>query len=277
MTHTRHLGGTRFVTSLQNETVKFVRSLEMRKVRRETGLFVAEGTSVLLTARDRGASPQTLLLQPGAGAPDIEAEVRKWAQDAGAEIVEVSHAVLAKVASKENPQSTLGIFAQTWHELPAPAAIGKDATWLALEEIRDPGNLGTIVRTVEAVGAAGLILIGNCCDPYSREAVRATMGSIFSVPLVRTDRDRFLTWRQSWRGDVIGTHLAAHQDFRTADYRGPVLVVMGSERPGLSLELTAACSRLVKIPMAGSIDSLNLAIATALTLYQVRGRYLHLS
>ncbi len=91
------------------------------------------------------------------------------------------------------------------------------------------------------------------------------------MPLVRTTREEFLAWRSSWRGDVVGTHLDAREDFRAAAYKGPVLLVMGSEGPGLSESLTRACSRLVKIPMAGKLDSLNLAVATALTLYQIRG------
>jgi TrmH family RNA methyltransferase len=144
------------------------------------------------------------------------------------------------------------------------------------EGIRDPGNLGTIIRTVEAVGAKGILLVGASCDPYSRECVRATMGSIFNVPLVRMDAENFRTWLSGWPGDVVGTHLSAKEDFRALSYRGPVLLLMGSEGPGLSDPLAAACSKLVKIPMAGRLDSLNLAVATALVLYEVRRPRLHL-
>lgn len=266
----------RAVTSLQNPTVKAVRALEMRKVRRETGLFVAEGASVLMTARDHGWQPNTLLYQPEAAEGEIHRQLVNWARQAGAEILEVSEAVLAKVASKENPQSMLAVFRQAWHPPPEARDVASDAVWVALEEIRDPGNLGTIIRTADAVGAAGIVLVGTSCDPYAREAVRASMGSIFAVPLVRTDRDGFLTRRQSWPGEVVGTHLAASEDFRAVSYRGPTLLVMGSEGPGLSDALRAACDRLVKIPMAGKLDSLNLAVATALTLYQIRGPHLKL-
>ena len=266
----------RVITSLQNPTIKAVRALEMRKVRRETGLFVAEGASVLVTARDHGWRPKTLLYQPEAAEGEIHRQLVQWARQSGAEILEVSEAVLAKVASKENPQSMLAVFQQAWHTLPEPQEVKPDAVWVALEEIRDPGNLGTIIRTADAVGAGGIILIGTSCDPYSREAVRASMGSIFAVPLVRIDRENFLAWRQSWPGEVVGTHLAATEDFRAVSYRGPTLLVMGSEGPGLSDALTEACDRLVKIPMAGKLDSLNLAVATALTLYQIRGPHLKL-
>jgi RNA methyltransferase, TrmH family len=267
-------GELRAITSLQNERVKLMRSLEMRKVRRETGLFVAEGASVLLTARDRGWMPRTLLFQQGTATGAMHQQILAWAARAKAEILEVSQAVLAKVASKDNPQTMLGVFAQAWSEPPSPSGLRREDVWLALEEVRDPGNLGTIMRTAEATGVSGIILIGACCDPYSREAVRATMGSVFSVPLVRMDGGEFLSWRQSWTGDVVGTHLSATDDFRRVSYRGPALVVMGSEGPGLSDQLAAACTQLIKIPMAGSIDSLNLAIATALMLYQVRGPHL---
>ena len=266
----------RVITSLQNPTIKAVRALEMRKVRRETGLFVSEGASVLVTARDHGWRPKTLLYQPEAAEGEIHRQLVQWARQSGAEILEVSEAVLAKVTSKENPQCMLAVFQQAWHTLPEPREVKPDAVWVALEEIRDPGNLGTIIRTADAVGAGGIILIGTSCDPYSREAVRASMGSIFAVPLAKIDRDGFLSWRQTWPGEVVGTHLAATEDFRAVSYRGPTLLVMGSEGPGLSDALTRACDRLVKIPMAGKLDSLNLAVATALTLYQIRGPHLKL-
>lgn len=261
--------GPRVITSLTNERVKAIRALEMRKARRETGLFVAEGTSILVTAREAGFVPASLVYQSGSVGSPVARALVGWALAAGADVLEVSEPVLAKLASKENPQAMLGVFRQRWAELPAEA--GRDDCWLALEEVRDPGNLGTIIRTVDAVGAKGVILIGNACDPYSREAVRATMGSVFNVPLVRAPREAFLAWRAGWRGDVVGTHLEAREDFRRAAYKGPVLLVMGSEGPGLSDSLTRACSRLVKIPMAGKLDSLNLAVATALALYQIRG------
>lgn len=263
------------ITSLQNERVKAIRALEMRKERRETGLFVAEGASLIISARDEGWTPQTLVVVSGAAEDStVHRNILTWAAQSGTEILEVSPQVQAKLAAKDNPQTMMGIYRQRWAGLPNTGELGTGDLWLALEEVRDPGNLGTIVRTVDAVGAGGIILVGNCCDPYSREAVRATMGSIFAVPLVHTDRAAFLAWRQSWRGDVVGTHLEAKQDFRRARLTDPLLVVMGSEGPGLSDELRHACSKLVVIPMAGRLDSLNLAVATALTLYQFRSPHL---
>lgn len=268
--------GTRAITSLQNERVKMIRSLHMRKARRETGLFVAEGVSLLVTARDAGWKPRILVFLAGSAAGGMTRDLLHWAEDAGADCLEVSQAVLGKLAAKENPQTMLGVFEQAWAPLPPPAAIPRDALWVGLENVRDPGNLGTIIRTVDAAGASGVVLIGACVDPYSQEAVRATMGSIFNVPLARVALQDGLPWVQRWPGDIVGAHLRASQDFRSAAYRRPTLLLMGSEGPGLSRELSAACTRLVRIPMAGRTDSLNLAVATALILYEMRREQLRL-
>jgi RNA methyltransferase, TrmH family len=265
------MSAPKVITSLTNDRVKAIRALEMRKVRKETGLFVAEGASLLITARDHGYVPETLVYQAGTNESGIVRGLIAWAVKEGAEVLEVSEAVLSKLASKDNPQTVLGVFKQSFAAMPAAASVTPSATWLALEEVRDPGNLGTIIRTSDAVGVSGIVLVGACCDPYSIESIRATMGSIFAMPLVKLDRESFLAVVKGWTGDVVATHLNAKDDFRSVQYRGPELVVMGSEGPGLSDALAAAASRTVKIPMAGQLDSLNLAIATALTLYQIRG------
>ncbi len=261
--------GVRAITSLQNDRIKAIRALEMRKVRRESGQFIAEGTSVLVTARDAGWAPAMLLFLAGSLREGIGRDLLNWAERAGAECLEVSAAVLAKVAAKDNPQSVLAVFDQRWAAAPDARTVASDTVWVVLEEIRDPGNLGTIIRTADAVGASGVMLVGNAADPYSREAVRASMGSIFNVAVARAQATEFVSWATRWPGEVIGTHLKAADDFRKP-YRLPALLVMGSEGPGLSPQAAEACTGLVKIPMAGQIDSLNIAVATALVLYEMR-------
>jgi len=274
-------GNRRTITSLQNESVKLIRSLEMRKARRETGLFVAEGASLLLTARDNDWSPRILITGPEGTESPAAAALGEWAQAARADHLDVNAAVLEKLAAKDNPQSVMGVFEQRWASLPSPRPTSPGAgalppLWIVLEEIRDPGNLGTILRTADAAGASGVVLVGSTCDPFSREAVRASMGSIFAVPVARCDRTAFLALARCWPGDVLGTHLAGTLDYRAAGYREPVLLVMGNEGAGLSDEVGAACSKLVRIPMAGRLDSLNLAVATALMLFELRRPYLKL-
>ena len=168
----------------------------------------------------------------------------------------------------------LGVFRQRLVHPPDPAAQPRAQTWLALEEIRDPGNLGTIIRTADATGTAGILLVGTTCDPWSRECIRATMGSIFAVPLARIEHANFHKLLRAWPSQTVGTHLTATQDFRSTKIRAPALIVMGGEGPGLTDEAARACKTLVKIPMAGKLDSLNLAVATALMLYQVQSQNL---
>ena len=131
----------------------------------------------------------------------------------GAECLEVTEAILGKLASKDNPQTMLAVFRQRWAPAPDARRAARDDVWVALEEVRDPGNLGTIIRTADAVGAEGVILIGQSCDPYAHECVRATMGSIFAVPLVKMTREAFLGWRAGWPGDVVGTHARGRGGF----------------------------------------------------------------
>lgn len=272
----RQASAPRTITSLTNDQIKAIRALEMRKERKETGLFVAEGTSILLTAREFGVWPRTLVYLAASADTGVQKGLVEGALVRGAQCLEVSRAILEKLSGKDNPQTMLGVFDQVWLELPDASKASPEDTWIALEEIRDPGNLGTIIRTADAFGAKGVILIGSCADPFSREAIRATMGSIFAVPLVRTDATSFADLAKRWRGDVVGTHLAATEDVRSTRHTGPVMIVMGGEGPGLSPSLTQACNRLVKIPMAGRLDSLNLAVATAITVFEVRRPHLKL-
>jgi TrmH family RNA methyltransferase len=140
---------------------------------------------------------------------------------------------------------------------------------VALERVRDPGNLGTILRTADAAGCGGVILVGECCDPWSVECVRATMGSIFALPLAKAMPAEFLAWRSGWPGSVVGTLLTAQTDYRSAVYAAPTLILMGNEQQGLTPEMAAACDVAVKIPMRGRADSLNLAVATGIMIYAV--------
>jgi RNA methyltransferase, TrmH family len=260
----------RQVSSLTNPTVKAVRALHMRKSREETGLFLAEGLKLTADALELGHVPKILLHGPeAAGQPTLRRAAEATAA-AGGDVVEVSRAILEKVSRRDNPQTVVAVFEQAFSDLAAlePEAA---AVWVALEGVRDPGNLGTIIRTADAAGVGGVILVGETCDPYSVEAVRATMGSVFATPLYRASTAEFLAWRAGWPGSVAGTLLSAAVDYRAADYGRPTLILMGAEQSGLTAELAAICDVAVKIPMRGRADSLNLAVATGIMIYAVTG------
>jgi RNA methyltransferase, TrmH family len=253
---------SRAVTSLTNPTVKAVRALHMRKERDETGLFLAEGLKIVTEAVELGHAPKVLLY----GAEAANHPLLKKAAAMADEAIEVTPAILEKIARRDNPQAVLGVFPQRFAPLselqPSSANV-----FVALETVRDPGNLGTIVRTADAAGCGAVILVGDCCDPYSVEAVRATMGSVFAVPIVKASVAEFLAWRREWPGSVVGTLLTASDDHRSADYRKPALILMGNEQKGLTAEMAATCDLNVKIPMRGRADSLNLAVATGIMIY----------
>jgi TrmH family RNA methyltransferase len=243
-----------------------VRALHLRKERDATGLFVAEGLKIVTEAVDLGHAPRILLYGRDAADHPLLRRAVDAAAAAGGEAIEVTHDILAKVSRRDNPQAVVGVFAQRFQEL-ADVRPESAACWVALHRVRDPGNLGTIVRTADAAGCGGVILVGECCDPYSVEAVRATMGSIFAVPLIRATEAQFAAWRQEWPGSVVGTLLTARHDHRTATYTAPVLILMGNEQQGLPPEMASLPDVNVKIPMRGRADSLNLAVATGVMIY----------
>ena len=257
----------RAVTSLTNSTVKAVRALHLRKAREESGLFLAEGLKIVTEAVELGHAPRILLHGPEARDHPLLRKAAQAALAAQGEVIEVTPDILAKISRRDNPQMVIGVFAQAFTPLEAldPAAA---ACWVGLQQVRDPGNLGTIVRTADAAGCGGVILVGDCCDPYSVEAVRATMGSIFAVKIAKASVEAFLAWRARWPGSVAGALLSATTDYRAAAYQRPTLVLMGAEQAGLTPELAAACDLRVKIPMRGRADSLNLSVATGILVYK---------
>jgi TrmH family RNA methyltransferase len=258
------------ITSLANPTVKAVRGLHLRKERDETGLFVAEGLKNVAEGVELGHAPNILLYGPEAASHPLLKKAIEATRAAKGEVIEVTEAILAKVSRRDNPQAVVGVFRQAFRTLDQiePAAA---RCWVALHRVRDPGNLGTIVRTADAAGCGGVILVGECCDPFSVEAVRATMGSIFAVPLIKASEAEFAAWRARWPGSVVGTLLSAEVDFRAADYAKPALILMGNEQQGLPPEMARLCDVNVKIPMRGRADSLNLAVATGIMIYAATG------
>ena len=238
------------ISSPQNPAVKLIRSLAEKKHRQETGLFMAEGEKVLERARREGWEPETVVsLRP-------QAPWGKARQLIG------DDRVMASLSAQKNASPVVAVFRQRWSREVTP-----NGPWLALEDLRDPGNLGTIIRTADAVGARGIILAGQSCDPFGPDCVRATMGSIFAVPLIRMTVAELVSTCRSWPGEVAGTHLKGSIGYRRA-YASPPLIVLGSEGKGLSPEVAAACATLVRIPMREGPESLNVAIAAGLMLYE---------
>lgn len=268
---TRAPGQVKEVTSLSNPIVKDIKALALKKFRDRERSFMAEGLKLVLDAMDNGWTIRTLVYaKAGRGNAAVEKAAARTVASGGL-VLEVSEKVLSSITRRDNPQMVVGVFEQRYHRLEDVTSVKGDV-WVALDRVRDPGNLGTIIRTVDAVGAKGVILVGDCTDPFSLETVRATMGSLFSVPLIRTDEERFLKWKEaSFSGMMAGTHLKGSVDYRSIRYADkPMLLLMGNEQKGLPDSLAERCDKLVRIPQAGRADSLNLAVATGVMLYEIR-------
>jgi TrmH family RNA methyltransferase len=257
----------RQITAFSNPLVKQARNLRDKKHRRREGHFLAEGLRILTEAREAGFLPATLFFNPGQPHPLLDRLIEAT-EAAGGEAIETSADILHKLSGKDNPQSVLGIY-KSWKTVIDRIDRRRAPLWIVAQALRDPGNLGTILRTGDAVGAGGLILIDDCADPFSVEAVRASMGALFTQAIATARWDEFLGWLRADAGQLVGTSLNAELDYQEARYTRPCFILVGNESQGLPESYEAECDLLVRIPMLGMADSLNAAIATAVTAYEV--------
>jgi TrmH family RNA methyltransferase len=262
----------REVTSFSNPLVKHARGLREKKHRRAEGLFLAEGLRILTEAREAGVLPERIFFADGSH-PLVRALVEA-VEAAGGDAVVTREDILHKISGKENPQAVIGLFRQFDTGL---AGLDRTAAplWIVAQALRDPGNLGTILRTGDAVGAGGLILIDDCADPFSVEAVRASMGALFTQRLAAARWEDFTGWLRAGPGQLVGTSLNTDRDYQDARYETPTFLLVGNESQGLPPAYEAECDLLVKIPMLGKADSLNAAVATAVMAYEVLNQRRH--
>ena len=263
------MAARRQITGFSNPTVKYLRSLRDKKHRRREGKFLAEGLRLLTDARESGRLPEMLVMAEGRDPHPLLAALEADVAGAGGEVIETGAEILAKITGKDNPQTVTGVFAEFDSSL---AAIDRAAApiWLVAQALRDPGNLGTMLRTGDAVGAGGLILLDDSADPFSVEAVRASMGAIFTQKLVVARWEEFLPWLRQGPGQLVATWLGEDtQDYQSVRYAAPTFILTGNESQGLPSEYAAAADVRVKMPMLGKADSLNAAVATAVMAYEV--------
>jgi TrmH family RNA methyltransferase len=258
----------RQITAFSNPLVKQVRSLRDKKHRRRERLFMAEGLRILTEAREAGHLPRLVFFNGAEPPHPLLRDVIAATEAAGGEAIETNADILSKLSGKDNPGAVIGVFEELPTEL---SRIDRDkaALWIVAQSLRDPGNLGTILRTGDAVGAGGLILVDECVDPFSVEAVRATMGALFTQAIATASWDEFLRWLRAGEGELIGTSLNATLDYQQPRYRRPAFILVGNEAQGLPPAYEAECDTLVKIPMLGKADSLNAAVAIAVMAYEV--------
>jgi TrmH family RNA methyltransferase len=256
------------ISSTSNQRIKFIRSLHHRQEREQTELFFVEGIRIVAEAIQTGATVETIISAPSLLKSQFAQGLIQAQQERGIIHLEVTADVFKSLSAKDGPQGIAAVLRQHWEPL-EQLRLAADTLWIALDAAQDPGNIGTILRTSDAVGATGILLLGLCADPYDPAALRASMGAIFSQRLVKASFDEFALWKHHYQYTVVGTSGAATSDYRQARYQRPLVLLMGSERQGLAPEQQAICDLMVKIPMIGRSDSLNLAVATGIVLYEI--------
>src|SRR3954468_15396372 len=228
---------------------------------------MAEGLRILIEAREAGRLPKILFYGSGTKHALLDVLIEA-VETEGGDVVETNADILHKLSGKDNPQTVLGVyeaFDTSLERLDRAAA----PLWIVAQALRDPGNLGTILRTGDAVGAGGLILVDDCVDPFSVEAGRASMGALFTQRIAAAAWEEFVAWLRSGPGELVGTSLRAEQDYQAPRYEKPAFILVGNEAQGLPDAYEEECDLLVKMPMLGKADSLNAAVATAVMAYEV--------
>lgn len=232
-----------------------------------------EGSRIVIEAIEHNSEIKEVVITPQYMRSDIGMQVVEQVNNKKYHLLEVSEEVFQSLSQKEGPQGIGALIKQEWGKNKVITGQFK-GVWLGLCEIADPGNLGTIIRTCDATGINKIILIGNCTDPYDPTALRASMGGIFSKEIIKISQDDFLNWVKQQGINAIGTADSADIDYRSYSFPTDMILVMGSEREGLPGKISEACNEIVRIPMQGSCDSLNLAVATGILLYEIRYQHI---
>jgi TrmH family RNA methyltransferase len=260
------------ISSRSNSTMKLARALRQKKARQESGLFIVEGIRPVGEAVEAGAGIETMIYAPDILHSEFAEELIRSQAKRGVTCLPVTADVFDSISDKENPQGILALVKQNPRKL--EELNPENFSWgVGLVSPQDPGNLGTILRTIDAVGASGLLLLDSALDAYHPSAVRASMGSLFWYPPVAASFQDFILWSRKYGYTVYGTSAHAQLDYRQVQqYASPRILLMGSERQGLTEEQSAACDASISMPMRGRSTSLNLAVATGIMLYSMLDR-----
>lgn len=259
------------ITSTANQNIKSIRKLSQRKYRRESGLFFVEGLRPIISAINHGAMIEQVVYCEELLESEYGHNLLQQAQKKGITIVEVSKNVFESISNREGPQGLCAVVRQ--NSIPLSMENKLEGLWVAVEGGQDPGNLGSILRTLDAVGGKGMLLVGEGTDAYHPTSVRASMGAVFTVSLIQTNLQDFGKWHENHAKAIIGAVCSSAVDYHSYNYPEDLILFMGSEQKGLSTHAVNICSDLITIPMVGSVDSLNLANATSILLYEIFDQY----
>jgi len=245
-----------------------LRSLQTPQGRSRTGQYLIEGIRHVAQAVEHYAPIDFVFLDPSRLSNRFGQKLVERLRRSGIPGVRLSPQLYRQLTLAAEPQGVGAVVHQRWTRL-ADVRVARDSFWLGIESVDSPGNLGTIMRTAEATGVAGILIVGGDADPWDPAAVRASMGSLFSQKLVPCSVREFADWARRDRVTVIGSSPKGLLDYRALPRRWPVALLVGNERRGLSGHLGAVCDFTVRIPMQGDCDSINVAVATGVLLFEI--------
>jgi TrmH family RNA methyltransferase len=255
------------ITSLSNPTIKFIRSLRQKKERESTGFFYIEGIRLVGEAVRTQQTIMHVIVCPEILDSTFGKELVITIENQGIDIVSVPESIFSSLSLKEGPQGIAAVLEENWRDL-KDILIDK-GLWVALDCVQDPGNLGSILRSLDAAGGKGIILIDDSTDPYHPTSVRASMGGIFSQKIIKCSFETFSNWKTGSSYPLIGTLCGEGLNYRRYNYPEDMILLMGSEQKGLSSKHKEICDGVVTIPMKGTVDSLNLSNATSIVLFEI--------
>jgi RNA methyltransferase, TrmH family len=256
------------ITSTSNPVVKRARSLRQRKYREREGAFLVEGIHPLWQALDHGAPVETILVAPELLTSDAATKLIDRFKQGGGAVAELSARAFESISGRDNPSGLAAVIEVEGRDLDE-ASVEQDSLFVAVHQVANPGNLGTIIRTADAVRSDGVVVTGRATDPFHPAAVKASTGTLFSTPVYRVDDfDRLNEWRRRQGLTLVVTSAHAETEHWKVDYPRPCVVAFGSEAEGLPAEIMEEGDIAVRIPMHGGATSLNLAVAAGVVLYE---------
>lgn len=256
------------ITSLQNPKVKDALRLRERRDRDEAGSFLIEGYRELLRFKESGGVAETLFICPELFLGENEGALIDQLKNRGARVFDCTASVFHKLSYRDRPDGLIGVAKQKHLGLDQ-LILNENPFLIVAEAIEKPGNLGTILRSCDAAGVDGLILCDRCTDLFNPNVVRASVGTLFTVPVYEAKSEETLAWLKKNGVKIVAATPHAEVEFTKADFTGPVCVAIGTEQLGLSRQWMEGADIQVKIPMCGQADSLNAAMATVLMMYEV--------
>ncbi len=257
----------KIISSTSNQYIKSIRKLSNRKERDRSGKFYIEGLRLIGEALRTDFPLESILyssdlLTSGFGKNAIEEGRKK-----GVDIIEVTKEVFQTFALKDGPQGLAAVGIQKLVSIKELHNL--KGLWIVLDNVQDPGNLGTIMRSLDGAGGKGLVLLGTSTDVYHPTSVRSSTGALFSLKIAKMNLANFYEWNSRENMPIIGTICGEAENYRKYDFPQDMILLMGSEQKGLGKELLEMCEGLVNIPIVGSVDSLNLACAASIVLFEI--------